>query len=108
MKRFCSCLALLLLTAPVLKTQVPAPQSKPSQPQEPVYIYLYSRITDQVNLDITEARLRRILPLVERYSKDHPAAHVTATILFSGAASQALDESRSEEHTSELQSLRHL
>ena len=98
MKCFCWCLALLLLTAPVLKTQVPAPQSKPSQPQEPVYIYLYSRITDQVNLDITEARLRRILPMVERYRKDHPAAHVTATILFSGAASQALDESNAKTH----------
>jgi hypothetical protein len=59
---------------------------------QPVYIYLYARVTDHVNLDITEARLRRVLPMVERYRKQHPDAHVAATILFSGAVSSALAE----------------
>jgi hypothetical protein len=57
-----------------------------------VYFYLYSRITDQVNLDITEARLRRLLPMIDKLRRDHPEAQVTATILFSGASSEALEK----------------
>jgi hypothetical protein len=58
--------------------------------QQPVYVYLYARVTDHVNIDLGEDRLRRILPLIERYRKAHPDAHVSATILFSGAVSEAL------------------
>ena len=98
MKRYSLCIALLLLTAPVLKAQVPAPQTKTAQPQEPVYIYLYATVADQVNLDITEDRLRRLLPMIERYRSGHPEAHVSATILFSGAVSHALDERNAKTH----------
>jgi hypothetical protein len=69
-----------------------------SNPSQPVYIYLYARITDHVNLDLTEDRLRHILPMVERYRKAHPDAHVSATILFSGAVSDALAERNSQTH----------
>ena len=55
-----------------------------------MYIFLYSRITDHVNIELSEDRLRRVLPMLERYRKAHPEAHVSATILFSGAISQAL------------------
>jgi hypothetical protein len=61
-----------------------------------VYIYLYSRITDHVNLDMSEARLRRLLPMIEKYRKEHPEAHVSATILFSGASSEALAKRNAE------------
>jgi hypothetical protein len=61
-------------------------------PKEPIFIYLYARVTDHVNLDTTEDRLRRVLPTIEKYRKEHPDAHVSATILFSGAVSQALAE----------------
>jgi hypothetical protein len=57
-----------------------------------VYIYLYSRVADHVNLDLSEARLRRVLPMLEKYRREHPDAHVRATILFSGAACKALAE----------------
>src|SRR4051794_1915193 len=57
---------------------------------QPVYVYLHARIGDHVNIDLSEDRLRRILPMVERYRKQHPQAGVSATILFSGAVSQAL------------------
>ncbi len=82
MKRFVFCLMLLASSARLWAA--PATQ--------PVYIYLYARITDHVNLDVTEDRIRRVLPMIEHYRADHPQAHVSATILFSGAVSQALDQ----------------
>jgi hypothetical protein len=66
--------------------------------QQPVEIYLYARISDHVNLDLTEDRLRRLLPMLERYRKERPAAHVTATVLFSGAVSQALADRNAQTH----------
>jgi hypothetical protein len=69
-----------------------------SNPSQPVYIYLYARITDHVNLDLSEDRLRHILPMVESYRKAHPDAHVSATVLFSGAVSDALTERNSQTH----------
>jgi hypothetical protein len=66
--------------------------------QQPVEIYLYARISDHVNLDLTEDRLRRLLPMLERYRQEHPASHVTATILFSGAVSQALADHNGQTH----------
>jgi hypothetical protein len=66
--------------------------------KEPIYIYLYARVTDHVNLDITEDRLRRLLPMLEKYRKAHAEAHVAATVLFSGAVSEALAERNSQTH----------
>jgi len=66
--------------------------------QQPVFIYLYAKVSDHVNLDMTEARLRRILPEVERYRKAHPEAHASATILFSGAVSKALADRNGQTH----------
>ena len=53
--------------------------------RQPVYIYLYVRVTDHVNIGMSEDRLRHILPLVERYRQMRPEGHLTATLLFSGA-----------------------
>ena len=53
---------------------------------------------DQVNLDITEDRLRHLLPMIARYRSAHPDDHVSATILFSGAVSHALDQSNAKTH----------
>jgi hypothetical protein len=66
--------------------------------QQPVYVYLYAKVTDHVHLDMTEDRLRHILPAVERYRKAHPEAHPSATILFSGAVSKALQDHNSQTH----------
>ncbi len=73
-------------------------QKELAEPPQPVYIYLYSRITDQVNLDITEDRLHRLLPMIEKFRKEHPEAHVSATILFSGASSEALEKANAQTH----------
>lgn len=78
-------LALFLFTASLVPAQTPA--------AHPVYIYLYASISDHVNLDITEDRLHRLLPMIERYRTEHPEAHISATLLFSGAASEALAKS---------------
>jgi hypothetical protein len=85
-----------LLAVPVLDGQTehagpPPDQAAPAEgPAQPVYFYLYSRYTDHVNLDLTVARLRRVLPMLERYRQQHPETHLTATLLFSGAISRAL------------------
>lgn len=70
----------------------------PTPSQQPLYIYLTADISDHINLDMTEDRLRRILPMVERCRKAHPGADVTATVLFSGAVSQALADRNSQTH----------
>ena len=58
-------LVLLSLVGPAIRAQIPtsAPANQASTPQ-PVYFYLYSKVTDHVNMDITEARLRRLLPML--------------------------------------------
>ena len=67
-----------------------------ASPTQPVYIYLHSRISDHVNIELSEARLRHVLPLLDRYRKEHPESHISATILFSGAMSQALSNRNAE------------
>jgi hypothetical protein len=84
----------LLLAAPAL--------SAPDAVKQPIYIYLYARVTDHVNMDVTEDRLHRLLPMVEKYRKAHPEAHLSATVLFSGAVSQALADRNSQTHIVEF------
>lgn len=70
----------------------------PEPAREPVFVYLHADITDHVNIDLSEDRLRRLLPMLEKYRKEHPEARVSATVLFSGAASDALAQRNSETH----------
>ena len=65
---------------------------------KPVFVYLYAKATDHVNVEMTEDRLRHILPAVEKYRKAHPELHASATILFSGAASKALEDRNRQTH----------
>ena len=71
-------------------------QSAPSA--EPIYVYLKSRMTDHVNIEMTEDRLRRLLPEIEKYRSEHPSAHVSAVVFFSGASSEALAQRNSQTH----------
>jgi hypothetical protein len=66
--------------------------------RQPVYIYLHARVTDSVNIAMTEDRLRHILPLVERYRQMRPEVHIGATVLFSGAVSAALQQRNAQTH----------
>lgn len=80
MKRIYRSLILSLIVTPLFAAQTPSAQpAAHAAVTQPVYIYLYSRVTDQVNLDISEARLRRLLPMIERYRTQHPEAHLKAT-----------------------------
>jgi len=72
-----------LLLVPVCPAASPAGD-------QPVYVYLHARVSDHVNIELTESRLRRILPMLDKYRKQQSKAGVSATILFSGALSQAL------------------
>jgi len=58
--------------------------------KQPVHIYLYERLGDYVNIELTEDRLRRVLPMIEKFRKQRPQAHVSATVLLSGALSEEL------------------
>jgi hypothetical protein len=65
---------------------------------QPVFIYFYARIGDHVNLDMSEDRLRHIIPLTQKYREMHPEAHISTTILFSGAVSRALQQRNASTH----------
>ncbi len=101
-------LASLIGTALAAQAPPPPPPPPPLSPQapaanqattpQPVYFYLYSKVTDHVNMDITEARLRRLLPMIEQFRRENPQAHVSATIFFTGAVSQALSDQNKKTH----------
>jgi hypothetical protein len=63
--------------------------------KQPVYIYLFGRFADFVNIEVTEKRIRESLHLVDTYRQAHGGLNVSATILLSGALSQALAERNS-------------
>lgn len=61
-------------------------------PKQPVYIYLYSRNTDHVNIEVSEDRLHRTAPLAQRYRRLRPEFKASATVLLSGSLTQALSD----------------
>jgi len=67
-------------------------RSLPAQEKQPAYVYLFSRYSDFVNMEMTERRIRDTVSLVEKYRREYPASQMSATVLFSGALSQALAE----------------
>jgi len=88
MKSFLPLAAAAVLGVVVLTGAPPAPK--------PVYFYLGTTIDDHINTDITQDRLRRILPLLERYRRENP--QVSATLLFSGAMSEELRNHNADNH----------
>lgn len=73
-------------------------EAGPASPKQPVFVFLYARITDHVNVALSEDRLRHLLPALKQYRKDYPSANVRATVLFSGASSDALAARNGETH----------
>ena len=65
-------------------------------PQQPVYIFLTTSVGDHVNWAISEERLRRTLPVVEKYRKDAPS--LAANVYFSGAVSDAMSQHNAQDH----------
>lgn len=65
-------------------------------PNQPVYIFVTANVGDYVNKAISEERLRRTLPLIEKYRKDNPS--LAATLYFSGAMSDALAQNNAQDH----------
>ena len=66
--------------------------------QQPIYIYLLAKVTDHVNIEMSEDRLRHILPELERQRQAHADYRVSATLLVSGALSKALQERNAQTH----------
>jgi len=90
--------ALLAGSAFVLTCLAAFAADQPNVVKQPVYLYLYARITDHVNLNLTEDRIRRVLPAIDKLRQAHPEAHISATILFSGSVSEALAQRNSQTH----------
>lgn len=70
--------------------------------KEPLYIYLYARITDHINIALAEDQVRRLLPTLEKYERAYPQANVSASLLFSGAVSDAFAKGNSQTHIVDL------
>jgi hypothetical protein len=68
----------------------------------PIQLYFQASLTDHVNIAITEDQIHRVLDLLDKYRKLHPAAGLTATLLFSGAVSDALAQRNSQTHLVDL------
>jgi hypothetical protein len=95
----CFLLSLSFTAAILLRAQnAPARSAEVSQPKEPVLVYLNAHITDHVNIEMSEDRLRRLLPEIEKLRQQQPGAHVTAVVFFSGASSDALAQRNSQTH----------
>ena len=88
---FCLLLVLNSVTASRLRAQT-APR------REPVFVYLNAHITDHVNIEMSEDRLRHLLPEIERFRKAYPNAQVSAVVFFSGASSDALAQRNGQTH----------
>jgi hypothetical protein len=69
-----------------------------AQKPEPVYLYLYATVSDHINPDISEDRLRHLLPMLDRLRREHPEAHVSASILFSGPMSDVIEQRNPKTH----------
>jgi len=63
-----------------------------AQDKQPVFIYLFSKYGDFVNIEMTEHRLHDTVSLVEKIRQKYPESQASVTMLFSGALSQALVE----------------
>ena len=88
---FCLSLLVTSFSASALRAQT-------TPRKEPLFVYLNAHITDHVNIEMSEDRLRRLLPEIEKYRKAHPEAHVSAVVFFSGASSDALAQRNSQTH----------
>jgi hypothetical protein len=85
----------VILMAGVFSNRLPA---MPGSSDEPLFVYLQATFTDPVNLDLAEDRLRHLLPMLDKFRQEHRQAHVSATLLFSGAASDALERRNQQTH----------
>lgn len=97
MKRIFAVLAAVLWFAVGSFAQAPAGAAS-SAPAQPVFLFLYARVTDHVNLDTSEDRVRHVLPEVEKLGKEHPEQHVKATLLLSGSVSDAFEQRNAKTH----------
>ncbi|MBI3680907.1 MAG: hypothetical protein HY235_10980 [Acidobacteria bacterium] len=58
----------------------------------PVYIYLFVHTEDHINLDLSEERFRRLLPLIESYAAAAPQYGLSCSLQFYGADTRTLLE----------------
>ncbi|NWG13785.1 MAG: hypothetical protein HXY20_09645 [Acidobacteria bacterium] len=59
--------------------------------KQPVFIYLFSRMEDHLNIEIWEDHLQQTLPMLERHRNRYPQYHAAALLQFTGAVSESLE-----------------
>ena len=47
-----------------------------------VFVYLFGRYSDFVNIELTERRIRDTISVVEKYRTEYPQARASVTMLF--------------------------
>ena len=62
----------------------------PASKQQPVFVYLYTRMDDHVNWEYSEDRFHRILPILERLRAAKPELAPSCLLLVSGASTEML------------------
>ncbi len=92
---FTLCLALIFQAVPnVFSAEPPV--------QEPVLVFARMFATDPINIEITEARLRRTLGMLEDLRKQFPGANVKVTIYVNGAVAEMLDRRNAQSGVKDL------
>jgi hypothetical protein len=80
-----SAFALLLAGLPAAFAAPPVPA------RQPVYVEIFSRIDDHLNLEMTEDKIRRAIAAAEALQARHPSSSPSITLEFTGAAADAVE-----------------
>lgn len=65
---------------------------------QPVYIHLFSRLDDHVNIHLTDERLQRTLAMLDRYRAQQPRYGASVTFEFNGMVADQLQERNGANH----------
>jgi len=77
----------VLVLSMVCAMSVGAAETPPTKPQ-PVFVQLFCHTEDHINVELSEERFFRILPLIEKCRKEYPQYNCTASFQFYGADSE--------------------
>ena len=69
-----------------------AQASAPAAVQQPVLILLYTRFYDHSHQRVTDERIQRLLPMLQKARDEHPQSGVSVLFQFSGTVSQLMSE----------------
>jgi hypothetical protein len=66
--------------------------------KQPIYIYMFSRVEDHLNLEMGEEKIRRTVPLLDKLREQYPQYGSSCLFQFTGAVSNVLAEFNNGNH----------